>query len=117
MGLDVTHGCWAGSYSLFKVWRSRLAELAQMDEVAIDGRVTEKTAQGVWDFEPADVLDVLLLHSDCDGIIPHRFCAPLADRLSGLVVNDNQEWSAARSEQFIDGLRFAHSDNDDVIFH
>src|SRR5262245_45834798 len=32
---------------------------------------------GHWDKDPEDVLDVLFIHSDCEGKIPHRFCYPL----------------------------------------
>ena len=40
---------------------------------------------GQWDNDPEDVIDVLLMHSDCEGIIPWRFTQPLADRLTDLL--------------------------------
>jgi hypothetical protein len=116
MGLDTTHDCYSGTYSGFAKWRSRLAKLAGLNENKLDDRITQDTVQGIWDFEPADVLDVLLLHSDCEYIIPARFCAPLADRLEGLLAADNDEWTAERTKRFITGLRDAAVAGEDVEF-
>lgn len=70
---------------------------------------------GHWDKDPDDVIDVLMVHSDCEGTIFHRFCAPLADRLTELLpaVGDWDE----RTQQFIDGLRRADAFGQDVDFH
>jgi hypothetical protein len=117
MGLDTNHNCFHGAYSAFGRWRDRLAALAGLDEKQLNARVTEDTIRGEWKpEEPADVLDVLLLHSDCDGKISHRFCLPLADRLAQLEKIDGDEWSRDRTLQFIAGLRSAHVAGDDIYF-
>jgi hypothetical protein len=70
---------------------------------------------GHWDKDPEDVIDVLMLHSDCEGIIPHRFCGPLAARLNDLLP-DMDEWTE-RTNQFINGLLLADDLGEDVDFH
>jgi hypothetical protein len=70
---------------------------------------------GYWDQDPADVIDVLMMHSDCEGTIPHRFTCPLARRLTEIAQeqDDWREWT----EQFVKGLLLAHERGEDVGFH
>jgi hypothetical protein len=118
MGLDTNHNCFHGAYSAFSRWRDRLTELAGLDEKVLNGLVTADTVRGKWKKRnpPADVLHVLLLHSDCDGKIPHRFCKPLAKRLDELRRIDDDDWSRTTTAQFIDGLLSAHKAGDGIYF-
>ena len=77
---------------------------------------------------PDDVIDVLLVHSDCEGIIPWRFTQPLADRLTELLpkmgmmshpmsttMSTTERWREI-TIQFITGLVTAHYRREDVEF-
>ena len=144
MGLDTTHGCWSGAYSAFARFRDKLADVAgyetgrivtefdiTRETLFIDwGGVSEAQIMGRWDRMPCridgtpDPLLLLLAHSDCEGIIPARFCAALADRLAELVPllptdpdhGHIGHWQA-KTERFIDGLRRAAEAGEDVEFH
>ena len=91
MGLDTTHDCWHGPYSSFGEFRDAIAKAAGLPvdergfylippeyegEAYLYGKNGRET-----DPYPADVIWVLLGHSDCEGKIPPRFCGALADRL------------------------------------
>lgn len=115
MGLRISHGCWDNPYSLFRSWREDLTRCVGRTVFDDDDRVTEKTVQGIWNFKPNDVIDVLLCHSDCDYSIPHRFCSPLADRLEEIAVLQNDQF-AEKTSQFVKGLRNAHMLCEDVRF-
>lgn len=126
MGLMITHGCWEGSYSRFFEWRKSLWVLSGHKSEFGDREGPEGSIQGVWHEEPTDVLDVLLLHSGAEYSIPHRFCSALADRLEGLLEEFNSKNSSefvdgidfpAKTRQFITGLRFAASLEEDIEFH
>lgn len=69
---------------------------------------------GHWDTDPEDVIDVLMVHSDCEGIIPWRFCEPLADRL--MTIKLPEPWQDYLV-QFATGLMLAHMQHEDVGFH
>lgn len=139
MGLDTSHGCWHGSYGSFAEWRCDLAKhlgwrfvpgrrrddyLIPDEHLAPALGQFEKVADGNWDgIEPFDVIDVLMLHSDCDGIIPARFCEPLARRLGELGdlqqrdPDEDSQWWAERTLEFVCGLLRAAYHNEDVDFH
>ena len=101
MGLDCSHNAWHGSYTGFTRWRTAVAQAAGfplgLDEYysVPEDRIPVMPARdgydnAVWLGEwpeglPKDVIDVLLVHSDCEGIIPWRFTQPLADRLTDLL--------------------------------
>lgn len=73
---------------------------------------------GHWDTDPEDVIDVLMVHADCEGIIPNRFLHPLADRL--MMIMGEQEpdsWERRVTGQFIVGLMDAMQRGEDVDFH
>lgn len=113
MGLDTTHDCWHGSYGSFKGWRSVIADAGELT-VNWD-MVTSDNIQGDWHTDPEDVLMVLIAHSDCEGLLYHRYLSPLADRLEGLLPSLSgryHEWTV----QFIEGLRSADLHGDDVEF-
>jgi len=136
MSLDTTHDCWHGAYSRFSFWRNDIATAAGeplaegriglLPEIAMDfdERFTEENYQGYWDEPPSDVLHVLLVHSDCDGVIQHQYTAALADRLEGLLpalgkYDDNDDWRGhyELTKRFISGLRAAAAAGEDVEFH
>ena len=106
MGLDTTHDCWHGAYSGFAAWRQILAEA--------DGRTTYHPQkdyewcnyQGMWYDDPDDILDVLLIHSDCDGFLFPRHLGPLSVRLEELMPKIPEDWQE-KTQEFIDGLRSA----------
>lgn len=76
-----------------------------------------------WEALRDDPLIVLLNHSDCDGIIEHKDCKPLADRIEELLplLPDGDggghiwDWKET-TQQFIDGLRCASEKQEDVKF-
>lgn len=77
-----------------------------------------------WEQLQPDVIHVLLNHSDCDGIIEHQYCKPLADRLTELLpfLPTTKDWGHIgnwqdKTKQFIDGLMLAHNAGEDVEFH
>lgn len=142
MGLDTTHDCWHGAYGAFTRWRNTLAELAGYDlmdplpEEQAKGHyakypmiewtgVEEKNFFGEWARTPPDPLIVLIAHSDCEGVIHPEQAEPLADRLEGLMpklieMGDGSghigNW-AEKTQRFIDGLRWAVKNGEDVEFH
>ena len=74
---------------------------------------------GHWDVDPEDAIDVLMVHSDCEGEIPWRFTEPLARRLHEIMplLDEGQgEWQEI-TLQFIDGLLDAHRRGEAVDFH
>lgn len=140
MGLDVSHDCWSGAYSGFNRWRRKLAEVAgyqhiktettsRGEELAVDwGHIEYDWMFGEWPFIPCridgtpDPLLLLLLHSDCEGLLKAEHVGPIADRLTELLpliegdghghVGDYRE----TTRQFINGLRLAEHHNEDVVF-
>ncbi len=133
MGLDTTHDCWHGAYSSFNVWRDKVAEVAGYEMKIIDGKsapvidwdsITEDNIYGEWERAPEDPLLILIAHSDCDGKIKAEFTKPLADRLTPLVqlMPDGEGpghigYWRKKTQQFIDGLLDAHSNDEDVEFY
>ena len=138
MGLFIKH-CWNGAYSYFDTWRKMLAHAAGYPPLELmqgfyEGHweVLDRCDQGTrfepstlslrsrlpikWDLFEHDVLSVLLYHSDCDGIIEHKHCAPLAQRIRELV--DKMPTSMQEDTRiFADGLIALHEECADVEFH
>jgi hypothetical protein len=77
-----------------------------------------------WDHFQNDPLTKLLHHSDCGGDIAWEDCGPLADRLTELLPRLPEEedgghignWRA-KTQTFINGLRRASQDQENVEFH
>ena len=97
MGLDVSHGCYSGSYRWFGIWRNELAKLAgykiirptdaryiEVPDLNYDS-FTDKNFEGKWRKPPKDILIVLLSHSDAEGYIYPEHTEPLAKRLRELM--------------------------------
>ena len=134
MGLDVSHGCWSASYSAFTRFRNelwlaagyKLREEGYHNTPDIDWSViTDENIHGRWATMPDDPLYILVIHSDCDGIIPVEYCEPLAARLRQLIPSLPSEGkghlgnggSAAAARRFIVGLQLAAALNEDVGFY
>lgn len=144
MGLDVSHGCWHGAYSAFSRWREKLAEVAGiplplmagfwggsvLEEMVVYKYNKEKVDWQdrflpiSWDAFRGDPLTVLLDHSDCDGEIAWEDCDHLADRLTELLPKLPQDEAAGhignwrdKTQTFIDGLRLAYANKENVDFH
>lgn len=132
MGLDTTHDCWHGSYSAFNRWRNAIAEAAGYALVPgdhgqnIDLRwddFARKNYDGDWDETPIGILLVLIVHSDCDGVIHPEHAGPLADRIEGLLPLLPPDSNVFRgpfhregARKFIDGLRSAVAAGENVEF-
>ena len=126
MGLDTTHDAWHGPYSAFGRWRLAVCEAAGIALVDRDDglgkmpslwlrKLPNERYQGEWpEGEPHDPLHVLIQHSDCDGRIAHRHAGPLADRLEALSFDD--EYTTAKTTQFVAGLRQADKAGEDIEF-
>lgn len=138
MGLDVSHGCWHGGYGAFSRWRDQLAMTAGYEFAQHEGEfkafpvvdwekyhadLENGPLMGIWDKTPEDPLLVIIVHSDCDGIIQHAQTKPLADRLAQLLplLPEGEggghigDWRA-KTQRFIDGLLSAHESGEDVEF-
>ena len=140
---EISHNCWvegSGSYSDFLRWRALLArasgigtEIEPLGEFSREtplldyDNLTEANILGHWDEKPADVLVILLAHSDEAGFISTPDAARLADRLEELLPllaehSDNapgsvlQKAEVLRTEQFIAGLRAAAESGEEVTF-
>ncbi len=134
MGLDTTHGCWHGPYSQFMRWREwlNLFIMKERGEAGDDAAkqigylgATREAIDKAWaegHYEDQSIpINVLMMHSDCDGEIPADVCGPLADALEGLLrympesgIYDEKRPATLR---FIGGLRLAASKNEPVGFH
>lgn len=149
MGLDVSHGCWSGAYSAFYRWRIELAKVAGLpplelmegfyqpggyaDPIHFAQKFTRNKDSFAdlqsqlpikWDCLKPDPIHKLLYHSDCDGIIKHKDCLPMAKSLETLLplLPDGEGgghigfWKD-KTQDFIDGLKLAHEQKVDVEFH
>jgi hypothetical protein len=138
MGLDTSHDCWSGAYGAFSRWRDKLAEVAGyefklhegdyspapiVDWNTLHADMANGPLMGGWDETPADPLLILIAHSDCDGWIRHAQTGPLADRLEELLPllpegeapGHVRHWRNT-TQRFIDGLRLAAANGEDVEF-
>ena len=110
-----------GSYQVFNHWREALEELSGL-HLRLDAYAPWHL-EGRWERLPHDPLTVILVHQDAFGIIPHRAAGPLADRLQGILDTGEEpdEWDYAQftgtTHRFIAGLRTAHSQGENLIFH
>lgn len=70
---------------------------------------------GCWAKDPADILAVLMFHSDCDGRIMAHHCEALAERLAGLVDKVEADYRE-NVQSMITALRDAAEHNTDIIY-
>jgi hypothetical protein len=129
MGLLTSHGCWAGSYSNFHLWRRQLAHLVGLELDEMEGYEGTRA----WEDLESDILHVLLDHPDNEGEIAAEHCGPLADRLETLLerLPPDTEYgedgsmpdegplpdARERTKQFIQGLRQASERGEPVEFY
>ena len=117
MGLDTTHDCWHGPYSMFMRWRKALHRYTAPNSL----HALEEAWESGDYADQSEPINVLMGHSDCDGEIPAEMCGPLADALQTVVERMPQRgiYDEARpaAERFIAGLRWAAKDGDAVEFH
>lgn len=77
-----------------------------------------------WEALKPSALHILLYHSDCDGEIKWQDCNAIADALETVCVKMKDEdagghighWKA-KTRQFVDGLRLAASNHENIEFH
>ena len=88
MGLDTTHDCFHGPYSLFNEFRRTLARQIGIDlrEYAGYGEGGTKDLQSI----PHDIMP-LLDHSDCDGELTPDECKMVANGLADILNNLKQD--------------------------
>lgn len=135
MGLWASHGCWEGAYGAFMRWRTELARAAGYDlreptlqdpcRYVLPWDMFEpKNYLGEWDSPPGDdPLLILLVHSDCDGVLHPQHGVHIARRLEQLLPLLDESVSGGhiqsmktKTQQFIDGLRAAAAAEEDVTF-
>lgn len=150
MGLDTSHDAFHGGYGGFNILRHAIAAATQAElglpmnwpqsiglpdgyfDEGIPDDVRDRLGMGTFteDEMPPEPVLVLLLHEDCDGIIPTFACGPLADQLERLVYRIDAEtakfapaWvipeprnTTAMTREFIAGLRRAVAAGEDLVF-
>lgn len=132
MGLDTSHDCWHGPYSMFMRWREKLNLYVMTERGKTDAGAaaighmgwTREALVRAWEegrYDDQSVpINVLMGHSDCEGEIPAEMCAPLADALEALLVRmpERALYDEARpaTERFIAGLRRAAAAGEPVDF-
>lgn len=136
MGLDMVAGdsTWHASYGGFANLRDQIAEAAGFDRrTHYEGRFTPHALKGYWidpdDFdirmsglprdnieEVQDDIDYLLLHSDCDGILPPFAAGKVAARLSDLIYKIEDAYDRERAQSLVEFLREASEDGNIVEF-
>ena len=135
MGLRVSHGCWDSSYSSFNLWRCALAEAAGLpplmlmegfyELMMLKEKRTEPVYPGLpikWSAVRPDALTYLLSHPDDCGKLYWDQLPALADRLEDLLPKlekgyNEFDWSPRElAKIFIEGLRKAYAEEEDVTF-
>lgn len=112
MGLDTTHNCWHGPYSIFGLFRKELAKLIGITLGEMEG------FGGTLSFDNVkDDLKILINHSDCDGNISPEDAFKLATRLTELLPSIKDKDVTSWAERFAKGCFEAHSLNEAVEFH
>lgn len=104
---------WRSSYSRFGEFRDEVARVAGVEEWRSVTNLDSAVVGGLWNADVHNALDVLLNHSDCDGIILPFNAALLAERLEELYPNLGDEWKT-EARIFIDGLNEA-AENKQVL--
>lgn len=149
MGLNCTHDAWDGAYSAFSRWRQKLAQVAGLppldlmegffDPANFGTLYFGQPSSELWDGKRAALhkllpiewaclrpspLHELLNHSDCEGEIPAKRCAAIADALEVLIplLPDEEggghigNWRE-KTAQFVTGLRAAAAAGEPLGFH
>jgi hypothetical protein len=136
MGLNTSHGCWDGAYSAFMRWRQEIAKHVGIPLMFMEGFYSERNISNLpeymriglplrWDLFGDDAIFKLLYHSDCEGEIESKDCAPIADRLEEILKSVPEELDLhghvgnfhEKTRTFITGLRRAAEAGQNVEFH
>jgi len=151
MGLDTTHGAWHGAYSAFNTWRTEIAKFAGYPPLALmEGyyhkddfallemaypkgdeivmyrfRTIKQELPIKWEALKPSALQILLLHSDCDGDISPENCKSIADALTELLEKIPDDLCLGghignfheKTQIFIDGCMDAYHANEKLVFH
>lgn len=120
MGLDTSHDCWQGPYSMFMRWRCWLHYYVTNDpKGATREALVAAWEAGVYDDQTVPI-NVLMAHSDCEGEIPAAMCGPIADALEALLVKMPEralyDEKRPATLRFIAGLRDAAAAGEPVVF-
>lgn len=133
MGLDCSHDCWHGPYSAFMRWREWLNLFIMRERGASDPEckriadmgATYEAITTAWEeghySDQSVPINVLMMHSDCDGEILPEVCGPLADALQSLMdrhmpARALYDEKRPATERFIAGLRKAAEAGEAVMF-
>lgn len=121
MGLDTSHDCWSGPYSMFMRWRCWLHACLNPGENADRDSLVKAWDAGRYDDQSVPI-NVLMAHSDCDGSIPAAVCGKVADALQAVLdacapARALYDEKRPATERFIAGLRKAAAAGEDVEFH
>ncbi len=120
MGLDTSHDCWHGPYSLFSRWREAIAKAVGIPLMQMEGYQRDRSISLSWNLFKDHPLVPLLNHSDCEGSIASADCTKIADALEALPLFP-ESWNAEDwrepTRRFIEGLRRAAAAGEDVEFH
>lgn len=149
MGLDTSHDCWHGAYSAFHRWRKEIARVAGLPPLELMKGFYSPLSKSLstffcGDYEKSEYyfsslnerlpiswnclrrrpLNILLRHSDYNGVIPWRSCGPIARELEALIPLLADEDAGGhignwreKTQKFVDGLRLASSLKESVHFH
>lgn len=106
---------WNYSYGTFMRVREAIARALGIEdrETYYAGKFTNHTLLGYWVnpetenhmgesvLEPEDDIDFLMLHQDCEGILPPWASARVAARLKDIIVHmsDDSAWDSLRTRQ------------------
>lgn len=115
MGLDTSHNAFHGPYSWFHDKRKQLANHLGFNLMEMEG------FGGIKEWSGKDDVEILLTHSDCDGIISSEDCGRLAKRLDEilLTIPFSSEYSSLYYfvKTFSEGCKLANSKNEEIDFH
>lgn len=118
MGLDTSHDCWHGSYSSFNRFRESLAEQIGTKLNEYEGFGGQKKFDTLkHDIRP------LLDHSDCDGTLSVQEAKQVANGLTSILENFNENLNydiysfKQRIIRFRDGCLDAVRLNEPIDFH
>lgn len=118
MGLNTTHGCWDGPYSMFNTFRYGLAH---MIGISLDDYAGYR-GSGNLDLTSIDHdLMPLFNHSDCDGVIPPEDAKKIADGLTDILMrlettDEPYRGFSEEVKQFRSGCALAASKNETIEF-
>jgi hypothetical protein len=141
MGLDMSHNAWHGGYASFDRFRTTLTAVAGLPLTDGDlpntkwidinwDAVTTLNLMGEWGEKlptlrdgTFDPLMLLIVHSDCDGVLHPYHAKLIADRVEELIPllpveaeGRHRGYYAEKAQQLVDGFRRAHAAGEEVVF-